>query len=217
MTATTKKTPARRTPSKAAASPAPAKKQAPVKAGTEPATGIAAATEAPKETTKEEKAAPKASPEASEVAASLAFTTLDFSQFDLSQSALPDVAREAAEKSIASARDGFERSRTAFEDQKAALEESYDSAASSAKLLNKKAIDATRDNMNAGFSFMVDLLGAKTLSDAIELQTSFASKQLETLTAQSKDFQESIGKSLEDINAPLKAATDKTMEKAKAL
>ncbi|WP_319530757.1 TIGR01841 family phasin [uncultured Cohaesibacter sp.] len=201
MTVAPKKTPIKRTAAKTATASAPVKKEAPADAVAKPVAEaeakVTATAEAPKA---------KAAPEAAEVAASIAYT-----QFDLSSLFMPDAARELAEKSIASARDGYEKSREAFEDQKASIETSINSATASARDLNKKTLEAANEAMTSGFSLMTDMLAAKTVSEAIELQTAFASKQFETMTAQGRDFQETMSKSFEDITAPFKTAADKTM------
>ena len=56
--------------------------------------------------------------------------------------------------------------------------------------LSLKAISALRANTEAGLSHMEALVGVKSVSDFVELQTSFFRKQAELFTAQAKDLQD---------------------------
>jgi phasin len=140
----------------------------------------------------------------------------DMSAFEMPENPLPDMMRDYAEKSIASAREGYVKAKASVEEGQAALEESVDTAIESTTALNKKVLDATQSNMAAGFDLVRDILGVKTLGDAIELQTAFIRKQFEVVSGQSKDIQDSISKSVEDVSAPVKKIVEKSMDNMKA-
>ena len=77
--------------------------------------------------------------------------------------------------------------------------------------LNKKALDAAQSNVEAGFDFARDIMSAKTVGDMIEMQTSFARKQFDTLSGQSKDMQDALTQSIEEVSAPVKEAAEKVL------
>ena len=55
----------------------------------------------------------------------------------------------------------------------------------------------------------------KSLSELIELQTSFVRKGVEMMVEQSKDFQAASTKAAEDVSKPAKAALEKSMKELK--
>ena len=81
--------------------------------------------------------------------------------------------------------------------------------------MSMKTISAMRSNAEAGFSHLEALVGAKTLSEVIELQTSFLRKQVETGVEQAKEFQASATKAAEEVSKPVKTAFEKAMKELK--
>lgn len=210
MTTVAKKAPVRKkAPAKAAASATPAKdvKAAPAKPEAEKAPVTPAKSETPKATAK----AGKGAAEASAAAAAL----FSMPAFDMPSSLPPQDMVDLAEKSIANARDFYEQAKSSLEEQSSAFEKSMGLVTESSKDLQGKMVDAAKTNMEAGFSLLTGMIAAKSFSEALELQTSFAAKQFETFSAQSKDLQESVSKSLEDAAAPMKAAADKAFDSLK--
>jgi phasin len=106
---------------------------------------------------------------------------------------VPEAIRTVAEKSASQAKANYETARNSAEEATDVLEESYSYASKSANDLRLKAIETTRDNVNAAFEFAIALAGVKSLSEAIELQTSHARRQFEALTTQSKEFAQLAG------------------------
>ena len=98
--------------------------------------------------------------------------------------------REFAEKSVAQARDAYAKMKTAAEDASELVEDTFETAREGAFTFSVKALDAVKTNSDASFALARDLFGAKTFAEVIELQTSYARKQFEAVTAQVKEFQE---------------------------
>lgn len=206
MTTAAKKAPVRKkAPAKAAATATPAEevKAAPAK---EVAPKAAPEAEVKAET-------PKATPKAAEAPVAAAMFSLP--SFEMPSSLPSQDMVDLAEKSIANARDFYEQTKASLEEQGSALEKSIALATESSKDFQGKMVEAAKSNMEAGFSFLTGLIAAKSISEAIELQTAFAAKQFETVTAQGKDLQDSLTKGLEETTAPIKAAAGKAMESLK--
>ncbi len=102
---------------------------------------------------------------------------------------VPAAVREFAEKSVSQARDAYDKLKTAADDATGLVEETIESAREGAFAIGLKAVDAAKTNSDASFSFARELFGAKTMSDVIELQSTFARKQFDTFTSQFKEFQ----------------------------
>ena len=118
--------------------------------------------------------------------------------------------RAAAEKSLTDARTQYDSMKTVTEDNSKALSASLEAATKGFSEMNAKAIAAIQNNTNAAFEFVSALFSAKTLSEALEIQTSHARKQVEAATAQSKEFAElaqkvgtSVAEPMKTIKAPV--------------
>lgn len=139
-------------------------------------------------------------------------------KFDLAklgQAEIPAALRDFAEKAVAQAKTGYEKLRAATEEATDALEDTYEATRSGIIAFNSKTIDAAKVNSDATLGHAKDLLGVKTVAEAIELQTSFLRQQYETLSAQAKDLQELATKVAGDASRPAKEALDKTLEAMK--
>ncbi len=144
------------------------------------------------------KATAKAAPKADVV---------DFPTFDMS-----DTVREMAEKGVAQAKDAYETYKTMAEDMTDMLEDNFQTASKNATELNRKVLNAAKDNMVATFDFAEKVMAAKSFAEVVELQTAFAREQFETASAHAKDFQELAQKAAEDAAAPVKDGMAKAMD-----
>jgi phasin len=115
-------------------------------------------------------------------------------------------SRDMTEKGLAQVKAQYEQARKAAETATTALEETFAVAGKGAETFNTKAVEAIKTNMNAAFDLWSALLGVKSLSAAVELQTAHARKQFEVLQAQSKDMAEVVQKVANDVAQPMKAA-----------
>lgn len=140
----------------------------------------------------------------------------NFDAFAMPNVEIPGAAREFAEKSIEQARDAYAKVKTAAEEATDLLEDTFQTTRRGAIDFNAKALDAAKANSDATFQFVKDLMGAKTVAEAIELQSSFARNQFETFTAQAKDMQEFSTKFAGELSAPMKDAMEKSLKTFKA-
>jgi phasin len=129
---------------------------------------------------------------------------------------VPASFREFAEKSIAQARDGYAKMKSAAEEASDMVEDTYETAREGVFNLSVKALDAVKTNSDASFALARDLFGAKTFAEVIELQTAYARKQFDAVTAQVREFQELSQKIVTDTTKPVTAQVEKTFNGFKA-
>jgi phasin len=137
----------------------------------------------------------------------------DIPSFDLPKMEIPAAFREIAEKSVSQAKDNWEKMKVATEEATDLLENSYSNAAKGAADYGLKLIETARVNTNSAFDFAGVLLTAKSLSEVVELSTSHARKQFETLTAQSKELTALAQKVAAETAEPLKAGVTSAFRK----
>lgn len=137
-----------------------------------------------------------------------------FSTFDPSK--FTESFRDFAEKSMGQSKDAFSKMKTASEDATKTVEATLEKAQAGTVELGLKAIDTLRANTESSLSHMEALLGVKSVSELIELQSSFVRKQAEVTVDQIKSMQEVSRKVAEDVAAPGKEAAEKAMSSFKA-
>ncbi len=125
---------------------------------------------------------------------------------------MPEAVREFAEKGVQQAKDAYDRMKTAAEEATNMLEDTYATASKGAAELNLKALEALRANINASFDYVQQLMGVKTLSEAVELSAGHMRKQFDTLTAQGKELSSLATKVQTDAAEPIKAGVAKTFK-----
>ena len=103
---------------------------------------------------------------------------------------MPAAFREIADKSVAQARDTYEEAKAAVEEATGRLKDTYTTTAKGATDYNLKVIEIARTNTNTAVDYAGELLGAKSLSEFVDLSTTQARKQFEAMTAQSKELTE---------------------------
>jgi phasin len=120
------------------------------------------------------------------------------------EAAIPESVRTMAEKTVAQTRDVYERSKLALEAGLDAVEKALDAAGQGATALNRKVIDIAERNVNSGFDLAKSLAGAKTVPQAVELQSEYWRKQLESLPAQAEELRVLSTKVAADTLDPIK-------------
>lgn len=148
-------------------------------------------------------------------AAKKTLAALPADPFTLPSVEVPPAVREIAEKSVAQAKEAYSKFKTAAEEATDALEDTYESTRKGVLEFNFKALDAARINTDATFDFIKEIISAKSLAEAIELQTSFTRKQFEALSGQAKEFQELATKLATESGAPLKDVFTKAVKDLK--
>ncbi len=137
-------------------------------------------------------------------------TAEEFEQFT-KNGQMPEAMRVFAEKNIAQSREIYERSKDALESVLESWERTFDAAGQGAVALNRKVIDITRRNISSGFDFAKSLAGAKTLAEAMELHSSYWSKQLNALRAQAEEMRDLSTRVTSDVVEPAKAQVKRGM------
>jgi phasin len=127
---------------------------------------------------------------------------------------LPEQVRAFAEKGVSQARESYSKLKDAAETHNGTIEAVFSSASKGATDYSAKLLDVVKTNTNASFDFAQRLVGAKTLPEALELWTSHARKQVETLTAQTKEFAELTQKIASDTVEPIKTGATKLFKPA---
>jgi phasin len=135
-------------------------------------------------------------------------------KFDIPKMEVPAAFREMAEKSVAQAKDSYEKMKAAAEEATDMLEDTYATASKGCADYGLKMIDAARINTNAAFDFASELMTAKSVSEVVELSTAHMRKQFETFTAQSKELTALAQKLANETAEPLKAGVNKAFNKA---
>ncbi len=124
----------------------------------------------------------------------------------------PNAFREMAEKSVSQARDTYAKMKTAAEDASGLVETTVEAAREGAFAIGVKALDAAKTNSDASFALARELFGAKTISEVIELQSTYARKLFETVTAQFKELQELTGKVVTNTTKPVAEKVEKSFK-----
>lgn len=138
----------------------------------------------------------------------------DAAAFDVSKIEVPAALREAADKVVSQAKEGYAKLKTAAEEATDLVEDTYATASAGVKDFNLKALESARSNVNASFDHARDLLGAKTFAEVIEFQSAFLRKQFETLQAQAKDLSAIVQKTATDTVEPVKGKIEQAFKTA---
>ncbi|MGF6172686.1 phasin [Ensifer sp. 4252] len=138
-----------------------------------------------------------------------------FSLSSFDPAKVADSFRDFAEKGAAQSKDAYSKMKTAAEEASKTVEATLESAQTGSVELGLKAIDALRTNAENSLSHMEALLGVKSLSEFVELQTSFFRKQAELAVEQTKLMQEATKKVAENVAKPGKEAAEKAMSSFK--
>jgi len=134
-----------------------------------------------------------------------AFTTASFEA--------PAAFREFAERGISQAKDSYEKMKSAAEEATSLIEDTYTSASKGAADYGLKVIEVARANSNAAFDYATDLLGAKSLSDVVELSTTHARKQFEAFSTQFRELTTLAQKVATETAEPLKDGVTRLTKK----
>lgn len=141
------------------------------------------------------------------------FESVEFPSFDTSKAT--DQIRAFAERGVEQSKEAYAKLRVGAEEAQKALESTYETAKSVSSELSLKTLAAVRANADAGFSHIEALISARSLSELIELQTSFLRKHVELAVEQAKDLQSSASKAAEEVGKPVKAVFEKAWKELK--
>jgi len=138
----------------------------------------------------------------------------EFPKFEMPPMEVPTAFRDLAEKSIAQARSNYEHLKTSAEEATSMLETTYATASKGMSEYGLKVIETARANANAMFDLAAALLGAKSMSEMVELSTSHARKQFDTFSEQSKELTSLAQKVAATTAEPIKDSVSRAFSKA---
>lgn len=134
-------------------------------------------------------------------------------KFEIPKLEIPAVIRELAEKGVNQAKDNWERMKTATEEATDLIEDSYTTASKGAVEYGQKLIEAARTNANANFDFASQLLGVKSMAEAVELSSAHVRKQFDALNAQIKELVALAQKVTQETVEPIREGVSNAFKK----
>ncbi len=141
-------------------------------------------------------------------------TTMDNFAKSLPTFEMPAAWREAAEKGSTQARDAYARFKAAAEAGTEITEAAMSTARDNAAVVGLKALETTKTNADATFTFLKDLFSAKSVAEAVELQATFARRQFDAFSTQAKEFQDLTQKVMTESSKPGREAFEKMFKEA---
>ncbi len=135
-------------------------------------------------------------------------------KFDMPKMEVPAAFRELAEKSVAQAKEHYDKMKSAAEEATDLLEDTYATASKGCSGYGLKVIETARANSDAAFDLMSDLMGAKSYSEVVELTSGYMRKQFDAMIAQGKELSEHAQKVATETAEPLKESFNNAMKKA---
>jgi phasin len=127
---------------------------------------------------------------------------------------VPEQVRAFAEKGVSQARESYTKFKDAAETHNSTIEAVFTTATKGATDYSAKLLDIVKANTNATFDFAQELVGAKSVPQAMELWSAHAKKQVETLTAQTKELAELTQKIATETAEPIKTGASKLFKPA---
>lgn len=111
---------------------------------------------------------------------------------------IPAQVRDMAEKGVEQARKAYDEFLAAASDAASKVEGSAETMRNGALDLNKKALAATEESMNASFDLATNLVKAKDLQEALELQTKYVQSQMQRFGEVAREMGEAATKAAVD-------------------
>ena len=139
--------------------------------------------------------------------------TIEFPTFDTSKAT--DQLRAFAEKGVEQSKEVYSKMKTSAEEAQKTVETAMETMKKAGSEMSLKGIGAMRAGVEADFSYMESLVHAKSLSEIIELQTTYMRKRMEMVVDQAKEMQAATTKMAEEISKPAKDAFEKSMKELK--
>jgi phasin len=146
--------------------------------------------------------------------ATSATPNFEMPNFEMPKVEIPAAFREIAEKSVAQAKENYEKMKSATEQATDVLEDTYATATKGVSDYGLKVIEAARENVNSAFDFASQLMTAKSLSEVVELSTAHTRKQYEAVTAQTKELAAIAQKAAVAAAEPVKESLGKVFKVA---
>jgi len=134
-------------------------------------------------------------------------------KFELPKMEVPAAFREFAEKSVTQARDNWEKVKAATDETTELIEDSYATASKGVIDYGRKLLEVSRANTNSAFDYASELMGARSLSDVVEVSSAHARKQFDAFSVQSRELAELAQKVATDAAEPIKHGVNAAFKK----
>lgn len=122
---------------------------------------------------------------------------------------VPEQMRAFAEKGVSQARDNYAKLKDAAESSNSAIEAVFAAANKGANEYTSKVMEIVKSNTHASFDFVQELASIKSPTQLMEVWTGHVRKQVETMTAQTKELAELTQKIAGETAEPIKASASK--------
>ena len=106
---------------------------------------------------------------------------------------IPEQIRDLAEKSVNRAEEAYKGFIDAAHKAQTMMKESSENVTSNTKDLHDKAFSIATQNMQANFDLAAQLIKAKDIKEALDIQSEFTKKQMETFSQQAQDISKIMG------------------------
>ena len=118
---------------------------------------------------------------------------------------VPNPLRSLAEMNVAQSRELYERSKNALQAVFESWEKSFGAASQGAIAFNRRLLNIAERNVNMGFDLATNLVEAKNLSDAMQVQANYWRKHFHELSSQAAEMRLLSAKTASKVTEPLKA------------
>jgi len=133
--------------------------------------------------------------------------------FELPKMEMPLAFRELTEKSVAQAKENYQKVQAAAGEMTATLEKTYTTAAKGVTNYNLQLMEMARANSSAAFEFACELVAMRSLPEIAEHSIEQARKQFELVAAQNKELWAFAEKMAAETAEPIKQSVTKTLNK----
>jgi phasin len=128
---------------------------------------------------------------------------------------LPDEVRQMLEKGVVQAREGFDKAMNAAGEAIGTIEAKAGVAQGEVLELRKKSLAFTENAITSAFDLAKNLISAKSVEEALKLQTAYVSQQFSTISGQMSEAGAEFQKKAQAASEELAAETAKIQAKAK--
>ncbi len=127
---------------------------------------------------------------------------------------VPEQIRAFAEKGVEQAREHYAKFKDVAEGNNSAVEAAFSAASKGASEYAAKLLGFVQANTYASFDFAHELVGVKSLSQAIDVWGAHTRKQLETLAGQAQELAQLTRTIAAETTEPLKSQASRTFKPA---
>jgi phasin len=127
---------------------------------------------------------------------------------------VPEQVRAFAEKGVEQAREQYAKFKDVAESHNSAVEAAFGAASKGASEYSTKLLSFMQANTYAGFDFVHELVGVKSLPQAVELWSSHTRTHFETFASQAQELAELSRKFATEAAEPIKTSASKVFKPA---